>query len=901
MPILALDQLRSHLRMTLAKRAKELRHRQWIGVTYRGTPAWEGEQRFTEGGFSFRTCAARSVLEVREQLVRAAGGEEHLVILADLPDARFAADLQSRLLEPEPLDIEPWRVLMAEFGAVKADPRIQRTPDVALSLLQNRPPLGFPTVSTGMLDLGTLWGCVLTHVLGLPSQDPTPRALLAWSGRPDAGRLLRLAGSVVRDQAVAWVQGRSPLAALLLRTAVTIPVVDLIPVGLVCGVVHHPEAVAHPDLIRAQGRIERITGSIKVADREAREWASEAASAVRDLPEEVQTRMRARADVLLADIAAEGFAQLSAVIPAGYQRRIESFAVTLQQFLVMPSVTPAMLLTAANLVREHWDGQQDAHRQAQADMATRLALWLRSAPEPQMDLATALQTYIHVLAWVDWARAVVVGGDPRPSVQQAYQALVDRVRERREMFNRRFGELVATWYRSPKQEGVLPIEDIASRLVAPVAEQQRVLVVVMDGMSWPILQEMLADVEKGFWTLRVTTADGRPFPPPVLSTVPSVTAVARTSLLAGKIAQGGADDEVRLFAHHHALKAASASSNPPVLFHRRSVEEEGRMGLRDDIRDAIANQKQRIVGVVINAIDDHLVKDDMTHRRWDRVDTIRVLPSLLDAARAGKRVVVLCSDHGHVFHLAMQTSVPVAKGDGGERWRTGEPVEGEISITGKRIVGGKAITVPWSERLAYAGKKNGYHGGVTPQELVAPCVVLADRGLELAGWQETHRRPPAWWSLDLDAWVADTHHPSAAIVVATQETFLAPVQPTAPILPTTPEQDVSIPASARWVDALLASETYKQSCAQMGRGRPADEIVRLVLVRLAVGSGGQCSVQSLAEALHQPPIRIAGLVAQIRRLLNRDGYQVLTMTPDRQQVRCDVPLALRQFDIGGVL
>ena len=38
----------------------------------------------------------------------------------------------------------------------------------------------------------------------------------------------------------------------------------------------------------------------------------------------------------------------------------------------------------------------------------------------------------------------------------------------------------------------------------------------------------------------------------------------------------------------------------------------------------------------------------------------------------------------------------------------------------------KALIAPWSEKVRYGVKKNGYHGGITPQEMI---VKLEEKGL----------------------------------------------------------------------------------------------------------------------------------------------------------------------------
>src|SRR5258708_97696 len=43
-------------------------------------------------------------------------------------------------------------------------------------------------------------------------------------------------------------------------------------------------------------------------------------------------------------------------------------------------------------------------------------------------------------------------------------------------------------------------------------------------------------------------------------------------------------------------------------------------------------------------------------------------------------------------------------------------------------------------------KKQGYHGGATPQEVLVPLAVLVPQHRTLAGWEALPDYEPAWWS-----------------------------------------------------------------------------------------------------------------------------------------------------------
>ena len=890
MTTIALDHLRQHVRMEVQKHLDSKSHRRpWVAMAYRGRPGWTGSQQFEEKGFRFRVDAATSLLELRSHLVGVdPQSQDRLVIVADLEQTQFPADVRSRLLHADLREIDPWRVLMEEFRAKKLDSRIKADQVLALALLQNRPPLGFPAVTTGVLDLATLWACVGTQVLGLPTGTPTAQDLLAWSVDDASTGRLRSAPPSIRAAAEAWIGERDPLAQVLLGILGKVAAGDLIPLGIVLGVVHHEDAGNHPDLLRAQGRLEQITGGVPVSLRDAREWSREALAVLGKQERAIAQRLRKRSDALLAQVGADTFAALSDVVPHGYHQRLVGFAETLKRHLD-GGVEDGDLLAAATAVRTHWDGQVDSHRQEKVDMATRVARWLRTPDEAPTALPEAMRLYRDRLAFVDWARHGVVGGDPIPALQAAYAKLHDLALRRREAFNRRFAELVATWSRTPdRHPEILRIEDIQRRVVADVAADHKVLVLVMDGMSWPVAQELMTHLEGQFWTPRMRMVDGIELPAPVLTTVPSVTEFGRTSLLCGRLARGDAGDERREFAECHELRAVSSTSNPPVLFHRKDLEEAGRQGLGQAVADALGNQKQRIVGVVVNAVDDHLMKDDGGRRTWD-LESIRVLRDLLAAAKAMKRAIILCSDHGHV--LDHWVAGAAGSEDGGERWHTKPARDGEIAISGPRSAAyGPSITAPWTEKVRYSGKKNGYHGGVSPQELIAPCLVLADQNDEIEGWAETHLVAPAWWRLDAE---------TAPVVSIEAPKPVKSKRPEAPGQQSLfgSEMPPPIPAATAWPHQLLASPIYQQATAQAGRRRPDDAQVLKLLLALDAAPGQQLSERLLAEAIGIHPVRMSGVIAQVARMLNVESYRILSYTDDRGHIRLDRQLALTQFEL----
>ena len=265
--------------------------------------------------------------------------------------------------------------------------------------------------------------------------------------------------------------------------------------------------------------------------------------------------------------------------------------------------------------------------------------------------------------------------------------------------------------------------------------------IVIDGMSAAVCRELLSDILRHDWT--ALAEPGRAFNRPGIATIPSMTEFSRASLLCGKLLQGVAGDEAAGFAEHAGLSKRCRGGFPPILFHKAAIQERDDAELAADVRKEIGSAHRKVVGVVINAVDDNLLKGEQLDTRWSR-DAIRALPLLLHEARQARRLVVLLSDHGHVLDCQAEGRT----GDGADRWRSATSVAGadELVVHGGRVlVHGQRLIAPWSERVRYAGKKNGYHGGLNPQEMVIPIVVLASGEEYPAGWREVPVDTPAWW------------------------------------------------------------------------------------------------------------------------------------------------------------
>ena len=186
---------------------------------------------------------------------------------------------------------------------------------------------------------------------------------------------------------------------------------------------------------------------------------------------------------------------------------------------------------------------------------------------------------------------------------------------------------------------------------------------------------------------------------------------------------------MRLVLDHQGEHDSQWSAIPSVSSKLGCTAETLRKWVRQAEREALRDERRRVVGAVLNAVDDHLAKSEQMQLAW-RFDSIRLLPAILMEAHAAGRAVVLTSDHGHVLE-AGGVKLP---GDGEGRWRS----------AAAPATGLERIVLPWSETVRYGSKRNGYHGGVSLQEAVVPVGVYVGPGETLDGWEPVPVSYPPW-------------------------------------------------------------------------------------------------------------------------------------------------------------
>ncbi len=439
-------------------------------------------------------------------------------------------------------------------------------------------------------------------------------------------------------------------------------------------------------------------------------------------------------------------------------------------------------------------------------------------------------------------------------------------------------------------DAVFPVETALDELVGPLSKQQPTLLLVLDGMSLAVYRELADDLLRHNWV--ELQRDGINGPGCLLATLPTITKISRYSLLAGATGEGNSADEKKAFASHQALK--SSTKFPPKLFHKGDLQQSGSGALAANVREIIAGREHRIVGAVINAVDDQLSSGAQLAVNWS-VQSVSLLGQILEAARESGRLVIFTSDHGHVLDHDMRYTKTSSDAERSKQATEGER-SGEIMVEGGRVVQpGQQVILPWSEKIRYAPKKMGYHGGGSPQEVIIPIGVYRNAGETdpVEGWHEVPHQEPSWWQLEtVKAGVAEEVLKPRVKVTRkskqdehTIDLFAQPGPPT-----------LQLDSDGDWIARLFTSPVYAQMKSRVGRVIIAEEQLERML-RLLAERGGQQMLRALVQALGIPAIRINGFLAGAQKLLNVDGYPVLSIDRTTKTVTLNIESLKTQFEL----
>lgn len=855
---------------------------------------WLGAPVQVEGDTAFAISQCDSPLALRLALkAPPPPGQKAAVkvVVTNLDDEAISPDIFARLHKQRLFAIDRWSLVQQQFAAESIDPRLVKHDWLADAVVEHLGGRRTATAKSGFLDAETLWRELLTATIGLAADVPDLRAILRWSLDADHVRRFRGLAPPVRAGVEEWLRSRAGQPAdFVFAVAEKTERPDAVPLALAAGVLAHERS--RDRAARSIGKLEGIWfGGRQLRVDDLGLVAGEAAALVRTTmadPVE-QRRITARAEELLRDVDGTEFAGVSPILPLGYAHRLAAFATVAGRFASGDDTDTSAVEQAAEQVRIHDQSHQNAAEAERLEMALRLVRFLatrRRGTAPAGSLGAAAGRYLAEGSFVDWARATTGCIAASRELSEALQVIHAAATREQEAAAREFATLLAASVASGAYPAdVLLIEEVLDAVVAPLARALPVLLVVLDGMSAAVCRELVDHLTRRpprDWVEIV--AEGQPCARPVLAAIPSETQYSRASLLAGRLAIDG-PAEAASFAAHRGLVAAGDGKEPVLL----AKADLSNSTLATAVRDEIAAKRRRVVGVIVNAVDDQLAKADQVDIRWTP-DTIPVLKALLHEAAAAGRAVILTSDHGHVREQGSTARVFA----GGERWR---PADGgpamapdEIALRGARVlVPGNALVTSWSESVRYISPtKRGYHGGVNPQEMIVPTSVLIPAGAaEPAGWTPALEPTPSWWDRDERPAVV---RPAAAEPAVKRPGMLFDIHAEAPPPAAEPA------AGAEWIAALFATDVFAIQQQLVPRNRPDNAILGRLLAALDA-RGGKLTAPALARALEYAPVRLPGLLSMAQRIFNVDGYPVLCIDPQSDTVQLDKQTLLVQFGL----
>jgi hypothetical protein len=857
-----------------------------IGIRVSGR--WSGDRVQQDGSDRYWIEQCDSPLAMRLALREAHPDQTIKVLLTSLEESELEEDILLRFARRKLHLIDSWQIVKTLFRASSVDPRLMRSPWIADHLLNWVPATGYAPVSGGFLDAETVWSILLSQGIGLTDHPPDLLSILKWSTDAEQVAKLKAAPKLFCESTITWLSAIAGLTTqAVLNCVIHSDRPDALPIGLTLGVLFHPEVNGRLD--KAIGKLEeRYLGGKTIDPKTASHWHQVAIAGLQQFSTVQKHHLLQRTDEILQEVSAESFAYLSDISLMGFEQRLARFGDALMDALRTNGIDIEL---AYESVTQHDRARapQERRRLVRLSMAMRLVRWLihqeTTQPAPR-SLAEAITYHQMEGGFLDWARLSLRSSDPIRELSEAYTALFNQVTTLREQQSFQFASLLQNWVEvGSTEKSVLPIEQILETIVAPLASQAPVLVIVMDGMSMAACRELVSNLTTEQRWGSLCQSGQRSAVTAGLAAIPSITEACRTSLLCGQLGRGKAPDEKKGFAALPSLLAHCRKGFPPVLFHKDALRQQDG-GLADAVRTAITSTQNRIVGVVLNAIDDHLAKGDQLDIQWSQ-DAIKGLSILLHEAKDSNRLVVLLSDHGHVFDdkTAKQSF------EGGERWRLddGQPTSGELRISGSRVLlpNSNALIAPWTERLRYRAKNNGYHGGLSPQEMIVPIAVLSTSTSYPTGWIEAPVDTPSWWEKQ----IAPLENVLPLMEVPQPVQFNAD-----DVGPLFAAATVVLPQASQWLIDLLASPRYRSRKKVAGSTVPGDDVLTRILLTID-RAGGRMTLNALSRVTGYPIMRVRTHLTIIQRILNVDGYSVVSLDSTLKTVNFDRSLLCQQFNL----
>ncbi|MCC7380505.1 MAG: BREX-2 system phosphatase PglZ [Deltaproteobacteria bacterium] len=885
----------------------------------------------------FEVMPVRSELELRERMPPIDDEDQRIVFLVpwarDIPldiSGRFALQGRVRRVGRE-------AQLKRLFGVVEAEPQLPRSPLLEY-LLRPENPHRYP-VSESRLTADRMWSTWLAVDFGYPSDGSLALdALLGWAA-VDSGASF--------SAAMAHPKATGVVDALLehLRRS-------LGPAGAL--VVRRWEAGAGAAVLEYALIFEALFSG---SDPEARLWmrtvvrkelgvtneddvepaiaalAASAGSALRVLESKLGVggarNTLQRADARIDDAVVRRAAAGSTRLPSAWIAQLNALGGELKAGAASPTregVEAAKKRLRALEAHASFKDEESEHRVRRGEMALRLLAWLAVRPDqkltpglqPFADAELLGRWYAEEGGFIDRARRAA-RGVTESAFGAGVQAVVEAADAVRTELDRRFARALGAWVEAGRPSNqVLPIDDVTKRVVARFLDEnpeRKLLVLLLDGMAWAQAVELLESLSARAvpwgpigWHASKQGRVGDGFYPVMFANLPSVTEVSRSAFFAGKAMAVGKShdtqkDPERWKANPSITKFFSDLDSPPLLLRSESHTKAG--AASPEALTMVGDAARRVVGIVVNAIDDSLKSNPAVRHRWG-VENIASLPDLIEKARESGRAVLMAGDHGHVPADRMEFK---GAPQGGARWRPWTAEDEVVAEYEVAMRAGEGVWAPKDSRgvilLADDASRYGTathageHGGATLAEVVTPCLIIASDDLQLglvqpdAGLNVRAPYVPSWWYFDLGE--EGSGLPEVAPVGKKPGKKPKDDEEKQPLLPNV---HPSSPPSGRSSRPPKPPESpFARSKVLAVQAHPdlRPQVVRAVDYLMM--RHGMATTAQFATEMGELTRRVGGLVAKLSEVLNLDGYQVLSFDPQTSQVRLDIGKLRMLFEV----
>ena len=874
-----LEDLDKHLRLA-KKRAPEFSVFAFRQETTRDLP----ECREVDG-IRWKIVVAPSNLAIRAAMLNHKD-DECLAIITPLETNQLGYDLRARIAENKLLVFDPWESVLPLFQATGVDARLRRQHALGQALLRASNTAKFIPARTDVLSEEEAWAAVFEHALGVGAEPTTISEWVTWlMDYPSEAATFLLSGSDLVEQVQARALACCGPGASALFAAIHQAIKERVAIDArVVGLAH---ALMTAELATKEGvyaslvpvfktRLEKYFGPVRPSESAMEAFAVDGIRVY--LNSEQERSVSIVLDDLFQREEALPLSALSDISRTGYQLRLEHLAEAIEDRLNHMK-SEFELKRALERVKVHHafdelstDGSRII---ALARLANRLA---QADTEHDQSVEDIARHYISDGAYEDWLREMLESADMGKVLNPVTRRVLDTAFEasdlRNQVFASALSDIVAE---KAHRKDIFFVQDMTERVLAPLASKYPVLLLVLDGLSWFVWREISEDPRLREWLQFTPAREDRLAP--MFSALPSVTHFSRTSLLTGRLQKGTQHTEKAEFDKQPRLRSAIGNKASAALFHKGELDANGRGQVGAAVESAILESKNRVVGVVLNGIDDMLAGSSQVDVRWN-LDTLAPLKSLLGLAQETNRVVVIASDHGFVWESGSMRDV----GAESARYRLpGSPTTGEVLIKGSMIdTYGEAngLILAASEKVRYTANKRGYHGGISVQEVVAPCLVLVPEGmkLDIPGFRNTGHRTPGWWNFrpDEDVVRIDTLSETSG-------------QEQLPLIPLTA---TPVP---KWIDELISHALIQKQMKRLGSA-PDAETTRAILLTLAANKG-RASVHAIAEALGKPVQSAHRVIPALQPVINVDGFHILQYERNQEFVKLDYELIKKQFSV----